>query len=51
MHGYIIRRVLLAIPTLILVTVGSFALIRLVPGDVVIAKVGDAGNTAESVGS
>ena len=47
MQGYIIRRALLAIPTLLLVTVGAFALIRLVPGDVVIAKVGDAGNTAD----
>jgi peptide/nickel transport system permease protein len=46
MTGYIIRRFLLAIPTLLLVTLGSFALIRLVPGDVVIAKVGDSGNLA-----
>ncbi len=47
MQGYIIRRILLAVPTLVLVTVGAFALIRLVPGDVVIAKVGDSGNHAD----
>src|SRR5262249_58039294 len=47
MQGYIIRRVLLAVPTLLLVTVGAFALIRLVPGDVVVAKVGDSGNHAD----
>jgi peptide/nickel transport system permease protein len=47
MQGYIIRRVLLAVPTLLLVTLGSFALIRLVPGDVVVAKVGDSGNHAD----
>ncbi|MFN8557040.1 MAG: ABC transporter permease [Dehalococcoidia bacterium] len=46
MYGYIIRRLLLSIPTLVLVTIGSFALIRLVPGDVVLAKVGESGNTA-----
>ncbi len=47
MYGYLIRRILLALPTLILVTVGSFALIRLVPGDVVIAKVGESGSHAD----
>lgn len=46
MHTYIIRRLLLSLPTLFLVTVGSFALIRLVPGDVVLAKVGESGNLA-----
>ncbi len=46
MQAYIIRRLLLSLPTLVLVTVGSFALIRLVPGDVVVAKVAGSGNTA-----
>ena len=35
MQSYVIRRVLLTIPTLFLVTVIVFILIRLVPGDAV----------------
>lgn len=46
MYGYVIRRLLLSLPTLVLVTLLAFALIRLVPGDVVLAKVGESGNTA-----
>jgi peptide/nickel transport system permease protein len=44
MYTYIIRRLLLSLPTLILVTLGAFFLIRLVPGDVLIAKIGASGN-------
>lgn len=45
MTTYIARRLLLAIPTLILVTVFAGGLIRIVPGDVVLAKVAESGNT------
>ncbi len=57
MRAYIIRRLLLAIPTLFLVTIMVFLLIRLVPGDVVdmialrmiIAGEGDIIGARESV--
>ncbi|GAH79105.1 unnamed protein product, partial [marine sediment metagenome] len=35
MRAYIIRRLLLIIPTLLLVTIISFFLARLIPGDVI----------------
>lgn len=44
MTTYFIRRLLLLVPTLVLVTVMSFALMRIVPGDVITAKVGSSGN-------
>lgn len=46
MAHYMVRRALLLIPTLVLVTVAVFGLMRLVPGDVVVAKVGASGNPA-----
>ena len=38
MIGYILRRLLLVIPTLIGVAVAVFFLIRVMPGDVVVVK-------------
>ena len=35
MRNYVIRRIILMIPTLFVVTVVVFTLIRLIPGDVV----------------
>src|SRR5688500_4350441 len=46
MGSYIVRRVLMLLPTLVLVSVAVFGLMRLVPGDVVVAKVGASGNPA-----
>ena len=46
MRAYVIRRVLVLIPTLLLVTIFIFFLIRLIPGDVIdmmLAQAGDAG--------
>ena len=43
MLGFIIRRLLLVIPTLIGVAVAVFFLIRILPGDVVVVKWGAAG--------
>lgn len=43
MTQYIIRRLITSIPSLILVTVIIFSLIRIVPGDVVIARLGESG--------
>lgn len=45
MRNYIIQRLFLAIPTIILVSVIAAGLIRLVPGDVVLAKIAESGNT------
>ena len=45
MQKYIVQRLLLAIPTIILVSLIAASLIRLVPGDVVLAKVAESGNT------
>lgn len=42
MLGYICKRILLAIPTLILVSVIVFVLMRVVPGDPALMMVGDA---------
>ena len=41
MRRYVIRRILLVIPTLLLVTLIVFAAIRLIPGDVVTLMVED----------
>ncbi len=43
MQTYILRRLFLAIPVLLLVSVGVFSLIRLVPGDALIAQIGETG--------
>jgi peptide/nickel transport system permease protein len=48
MLGYLTRRVLMAVPSLLLVSVAVFALVRLIPGDPVQVMLGDAG-TAEQV--
>lgn len=44
MHRYIIRRLLLAVPTLLLVSIAVFGMTRIIPGDAVVAIVGDTGN-------
>ena len=41
MSAYVIRRVLLLIPTIFLVTVAVFFLIRFMPGDIIDAMVQD----------
>ena len=43
MGTYIFRRILSAVPSLIIVSVLIFSLLRLVPGDVVIAQIGESG--------
>jgi peptide/nickel transport system permease protein len=43
MGQYILRRLLLAIPTLFVVSVLVFSLVRLVPGDVVMARLSESG--------
>ena len=43
MTEYIIRRLLSAIPSLVLVSVIIFSLVRLVPGDVVMARLAEGG--------
>jgi peptide/nickel transport system permease protein len=48
MLGYLIRRVMLALPSLLLASVVVFALVRLIPGDPVQVMLGDTG-TAEQI--
>src|SRR5215510_11980033 len=43
MRAYLIRRVLLAVPTLMLVSVLVFSLMHLIPGDAVIARLQEVG--------
>ncbi|MCC7366335.1 MAG: ABC transporter permease, partial [Dehalococcoidia bacterium] len=43
MGQYILRRLLLAIPTLLVVSILVFSLVRLVPGDVVMARLSESG--------
>ncbi|MBX7110611.1 MAG: ABC transporter permease [Dehalococcoidia bacterium] len=43
MGQYILRRLLLAIPTLVVVSILVFSLVRLVPGDVVMARLSESG--------
>lgn len=40
---YLLRRILQAVPVILLIIVGSFLLIKLAPGDTVDALVGDMG--------
>ena len=40
MHTYVIRRLIASIPVVLLVTIGSFALIRVIPGDIAVLKLG-----------
>ncbi|MGH2587032.1 MAG: ABC transporter permease [Dehalococcoidia bacterium] len=44
MNAYALKRVALAVPTLLLVVIGTFLLVRLVPGDVLIARIGESGS-------
>ena len=46
MRAYVIRRLLLMIPTLLLVTVMVFGIIRLIPGDVIDLMVAERSETA-----
>lgn len=47
MAEYIIRRLLSAIPSLVLVSVIIFSLVRLVPGDVVMARLAEGGYASD----
>ena len=49
MRQYIIRRLLLFVPTLLLVSVLIFLLIRVVPGDAALAMLGEGDFTDEDV--
>src|SRR5215204_2457359 len=50
MHRYIIKRILLMIPTLLGVAIISFVLLRMVPGDIVLLKLaGDGGRVDEAL--
>lgn len=44
MHIYAVKRLALAAPVLLLVTIGAFLLVRMVPGDVLIARIGESGS-------
>ena len=44
MNAYVLKRIGLAIPVLFLVTLGTFLLVRLVPGDVLLARIGESGS-------
>ncbi|MEH2493146.1 ABC transporter permease [Bradyrhizobium sp. AZCC 2230] len=48
MLGYLARRLLMTIPTLLLVAIGVFALVRLIPGDPVQVMLGDAADPAQA---
>ncbi|MHC2620557.1 peptide/nickel transport system permease protein [Bradyrhizobium huanghuaihaiense] len=48
MLGYLARRLAMTIPTLLLVAVGVFALVRLIPGDPVQVMLGDAADPAQA---
>lgn len=47
MLGYILRRLAFALPTIFLVCVGVFGLVRAIPGDPVQVMMGDAGNKVQ----
>jgi len=47
MYKYVIRRLLLAIPVLLLSSFIVFGLMRVMPGDVLIALMGESGNVGE----
>ena len=47
MIGYIARRVLMTLPTLLLVAVAVFAMMRLIPGDPVLLMLGDSADAAQ----
>ncbi len=43
MLPYIARRLMLTVPALLLVSIGIFSLLRLAPGDTVMAMIADSG--------
>src|SRR3712207_6593788 len=43
MQAYIAKRLALAVPTLLLVSIFVFLLVRLTPGDVLMARIGESG--------
>jgi ABC-type dipeptide/oligopeptide/nickel transport system permease component len=43
MRAYVVRRILLAVPTLLLVSLLVFSLMHLIPGDAVIARLQEVG--------
>src|SRR5213596_4383328 len=47
MHKYVIRRLLLAIPVLLLSSLVVFGLMRVMPGDALTALMGESGNVGE----
>ena len=48
MLGYLARRLAMTIPTLLLVAIGVFALVRLIPGDPVQVMLGDAADPVQA---
>lgn len=48
MQQYILRRLLLAVPVLLGLSLAIFGSIRLVPGDIIVSMTADAGNVPES---
>src|SRR5919204_4204669 len=50
MHQYVVRRIVLMVPTLLGVALITFVLLRMVPGDIVLLKLaGDGGRVDEAV--
>jgi peptide/nickel transport system permease protein len=47
MHKYVIRRLMLAIPVLFLSSLVVFGLMRVMPGDALVALMGESGNVGE----
>jgi len=47
MLGYLVRRLAMTIPTLLLVAITVFALVRLIPGDPVQVMLGDSADPAQ----
>ena len=47
MHKYVIRRLLLAVPVLVLASLIVFGLMRVMPGDALTALVAESGNVSE----
>jgi len=47
MHKYVIRRLLLAVPVLLLSSLIVFGLMRVMPGDALIALMGESGNVGQ----
>ena len=50
MLAYIAKRLLLTLPTLLLVSVGVFLFIRLIPGDPALVMLGDGADAASLAG-